>query len=276
VSRDEIVVAAGAFKVHAMPVMAKRYADTIVACLRHVAKLCGEPEPQQATQEPAQPPNPQLPDGYRVVTPEDRVRHPMVPERGALCLYGYPKRWEPSLRPTCEWCDGFAYAVPLGTFPEGDPVPSPMFHGDGKGLLLWQDAWHRQPPPKYGLIRRLDANTDKSGLWVGICTENGGDPKVDDEKPRETPPRVFVGGMDGINKWAAAWSKQPDPQKGWRRDVTVRSDGVGQWVGIVCEGTWVGNEPPDEIADISRAIYELKARVFEIENDMRNVKECSL
>jgi len=62
--------------------------------------------------------------GYRIVTPEDREAHPLVPEGALLywCDYG---EYRPSANVGLPWSAISNYLIPLGLWPEGDPAQEP-------------------------------------------------------------------------------------------------------------------------------------------------------
>jgi len=64
------------------------------------------------------------PAGYRLVTPEDREAHPLVPPAAKwMDSYG---RWWPTKLDGDSWDAAHRdYAIPLGLWPEGDPAPEP-------------------------------------------------------------------------------------------------------------------------------------------------------
>jgi hypothetical protein len=62
--------------------------------------------------------------GYRIVTPEDREAHPLVPEGALLywCDYG---EYRPSANAGLPWSTVSNYLIPIGLWLEGDPAPEP-------------------------------------------------------------------------------------------------------------------------------------------------------
>jgi len=67
--------------------------------------------------------DPKPPAGHRLVTPEDRVAHPVVPAEAMFLLQ--PGCWDVTGLPGKPWSPIETYAIPLDLWPEGDPAPEP-------------------------------------------------------------------------------------------------------------------------------------------------------
>jgi hypothetical protein len=233
VGEHEIIQAADEFICRAREKMHPRDIEIVQACLSHVAKLCREPEPQQATQEPAQPPDTQPPEGYRLVTQDDRERHRLVPRGAMVAFPPCYSRWVKSKNISQEWDPDSPYAVPLGTFPEGDPKVDDVAPGTIK---------------------------INSGTIYDPCHPSELRKAIDDML------RTIARLRDRVRDLEDSGAEGDPVPDAVRQAAQFLHHDLG----------WVGAEARADIADIRKAIDELKARVFEIENDMRSVKECSL